>query len=110
MGCDWDYFCEDDLRTFLKARAAEGYSFPLNPVWLVRDHGWYEVWKQLQAGEDTSKVNAAWYPPDSGICDIIDQLHESHPEGFSRDISTKGRKSSIFNDLSGREKADLALE
>merc|ERR1712232_169124 len=42
-GKDWDYVAEDELRVFLCDRAREGFSFPLNPVWLVRDHGWYEV-------------------------------------------------------------------
>ena len=34
---------ESELRAFLLERAKEGYSFPVNPVWPVRDKGWLEV-------------------------------------------------------------------
>merc|ERR1712183_658854 len=38
----WAYKSEEALREWLLERIAEGYSFPLNPVWPVRDQGWYE--------------------------------------------------------------------
>eukprot|EP00435_Cladocopium_sp_Y103_P038730 s21_g10.t1 len=44
----WKILKEPDLRTFLKARAKEGYCFPLNPVWPIRDKGWYEVLASLR--------------------------------------------------------------
>ncbi|CAE7035109.1 PKAR [Symbiodinium sp. CCMP2592] len=44
-GKPWDYKDESSLRAFLLERIAEGYSFPLNPVWPLRDKGWFEVFQ-----------------------------------------------------------------
>merc|ERR1719443_960380 len=45
----WDYMTEPQLRKFLLDRAKKGhYSFPLNPVWSIRDIGWYEVFTAMR--------------------------------------------------------------
>merc|ERR1719329_950580 len=44
----WEYRSEPDLRAFLIERANEGFAFPLNPVWPVRDPGWFEVHRALR--------------------------------------------------------------
>ena len=33
------YLTPSELRAFLIERVAEGYVFPLNPVWVLRDEG-----------------------------------------------------------------------
>lgn len=43
---------EPELREFLLERAKEGFTFPINPVWPVRDVGWYEVLQALRDNED----------------------------------------------------------
>jgi hypothetical protein len=78
----WDYKSEPELRSFLIDRAKEGFSFPLNPVWPVRDPGWYEVWQALQSS--SPKTLDSWYPPESGIAGTINTLHEQFPGGFIR--------------------------
>ena len=53
----WKTVTEPELRAFLLERAREGFSFPLNPVWPIRDAGWLEVLHALQvqpAGERAS--------------------------------------------------------
>ena len=42
-GVPWKLHSEEQLRDFLIARIKEGFVFPLNPVWPVRDKGWYKV-------------------------------------------------------------------
>ena len=39
----WESRSEPELRKFLLERVQEGYTFPVNPVWPVRDPGWFEV-------------------------------------------------------------------
>jgi len=106
----WEYMAQDELRSFLLARAREGFSFPLNPVWLVRDSGWYEIFTELQAHESTARALAAWYPPGSNLTEKVQELHDKHPRGFRRDLSRTCRKVTLFSDLCGCEKADLVFE
>merc|ERR1712039_1030606 len=70
-------------REFLMSRIAEGYSFPLNPVWPVRDKGWYEVYEALKANTaERSFTFDCWYPPGSGIHEKIEAIHDEMPSGF----------------------------
>merc|ERR1711933_638249 len=39
-GKPWDYKDAAELRSFLLDRIRDGYAFPLNPVWPLRDQGW----------------------------------------------------------------------
>ena len=43
LGSHRRYLSPAELCAFLVDRVADGYSFPLNPVWPIRDPGWYEV-------------------------------------------------------------------
>lgn len=79
----WDYLLEDELRDFLNDRILEGFSFPLNPVWPIRDDGWFKVWQALWAG-DTKGTCDSWYPPESGIREKIEKIHEEFPNGFDK--------------------------
>eukprot|EP00913_Durusdinium_trenchii_P033655 g31505.t1 len=52
----WRQLKEPELRKFLKERAREGYCFPLNPVWPIRDKGWYEVLETLRKGPEQPEL------------------------------------------------------
>eukprot|EP00327_Prymnesium_parvum_P016862 CAMPEP_0113288082 /NCGR_PEP_ID=MMETSP0008_2-20120614/32083_1 /TAXON_ID=97485 /ORGANISM="Prymnesium parvum" /LENGTH=815 /DNA_ID=CAMNT_0000139419 /DNA_START=165 /DNA_END=2614 /DNA_ORIENTATION=- /assembly_acc=CAM_ASM_000153 len=78
----WQSFKEPALRQFLLERVKDGYSFPLNPVWSVRDPGWYEVLTALQANPEGSRNLKSWYPSESGVVEKIKSLHAAHPNGF----------------------------
>jgi len=79
----WKYEEEFGLRQFLLSRIAEGYSFPLNPVWPVRDKGWYEVYEALKANTTERHFTFdCWYPPGSGIHEKIEAIHDEIPFGF----------------------------
>eukprot|EP00811_Abedinium_folium_P027508 NODE_4178_length_1925_cov_13.773637.p1 GENE.NODE_4178_length_1925_cov_13.773637~~NODE_4178_length_1925_cov_13.773637.p1 ORF type:complete len:585 (-),score=68.54 NODE_4178_length_1925_cov_13.773637:171-1739(-) len=69
----WQYMDEAGLRKFLMDRITEGFTFPLNPVWPVRDPGWYEIHNAL-------KPTAKWMP--ERLVEKIDTIHQEHPAGF----------------------------
>ena len=116
----WKAFTEPQLRTFLLERCKEGYSFPINPVWPIRDKGWFDVLKALQTTAEGRQNLASWFPPGSGIVEKIEKLHAAYPDGFKvveeskAEKAKKGRlKSTVFAmnfaDLSTCEMADYAV-
>jgi len=78
----WEYLSEPDLRKFLLERVAEGFAFPLNPAWPVRDKGWYDVWQALASSKAAAGPLNSWYS--KGARQKIDLLHEKYPNGFGK--------------------------
>jgi len=113
----WGYFDEDDLRKFLLQRIKEGYCMPLNPVWVVRDVGWFEVFQALQTSDHAQNPLKAWYPPESGLVPKMLEIHSAFQDGFYPDYSCPkpsgegglDRTLSQFGDLSIEERTDLAI-
>lgn len=106
-GEPWRYNNEPDLRMFLLERAKEGYAFPVNPVWPVRDKGWYEVLQALRERQELQAALASWFPPDTGLFADIDRLHSQYPAGFvplQTDDNTKGDSCAT-----ARENAELIM-
>ena len=60
----------------------DGYGFPLNPIWPVRDAGWFEVLQALKSNPESSANMNAWFPPDSRVMEKIESLHREHPGCF----------------------------
>jgi len=79
----WKTVTEPELRAFLLERAREGYSFPLNPVWPVRDPGWLDVLRALQQQPEAVRNLRSWFPPESGVVERVMQLHSEFPDGFT---------------------------
>jgi len=75
----WSYLSEQELRAFLLDRLGEGFCFPLNPAWTLRDQGWYEVLTALRSSISARAALASWYPPGSGILEEIDAIHAAYP-------------------------------
>merc|ERR1740121_2047580 len=105
----WAYYDEDQLRDFLHDRIAEGFSMPLNPVWIVRDLGWYDILKALRDNPETKENLLAWFPPGSGLMEKMEELHHTYPEGHVQRTGQRkeGRSLSAFGDLTNMERADL---
>ena len=61
----------------------QGYSFPINPVWPVRDPGWLEVLRALQQHEEAASNLLSWFPPESGVLQRIEDLNGKYPNGFT---------------------------
>jgi len=83
-GTPWAYKNETELKAFLLERVHEGFCFPLNPVWPIRDPAWYEVLRALRKSDHAQKNLLAWYPEDVGILDRIDFIHADCPDGFQK--------------------------
>jgi hypothetical protein len=115
----WDYMGEEDLRDFLEERIEEGYSFPMNPVWALRDYGWFDIWDQMSQSEDCRRNFEAWYPAD--IAKLIRDSHDKFPDGFECDHTEYPSESqraatyrtdvrpSTVSDLDQSERADLVI-
>lgn len=114
----WDYKDEKSLRQFLIERVEEGFIFPLNPVWPIRDKGWYKVLEALRQSQEAAAVSAAWDPPGLNINEKIEEIHKLWPSGFEvigqePDPATSSRPARSTADMFGadmfrEEKADLA--
>lgn len=72
-GKPWKYATEPELREFLLERASEGFTFPLNPVWPVRDDGWFSVLQALRENDAGREGLSSFLPPESGILDKVDR-------------------------------------
>jgi hypothetical protein len=105
----WEYKSESELRSFLIERVAGGFSFPLNPVWPVRDAEWYEVWEALRKSPAAQSNLDAWYPPRSGIVARIEQIHEKSPDGFMVTSSPSKREDMKRPSLNREEEACRGL-
>ena len=105
----WKTVTEIELRTFLLERAKEGYSFPINPVWPVRDAGWLEVLKALQANEEAAANLTSWFPPESGVLQRIEQIQKLHPKGFVvQEAHHLSRKISVMAQMNDCDTLDMA--
>jgi Domain found in Dishevelled, Egl-10, and Pleckstrin (DEP) len=82
----WQYMDGDEVRQFLSQRIDDGFTFPLNPKWVLCDPGWKELYDKLISSEKEDIVNSMkiWYPPESGIRELIQDISTRHPEGFVR--------------------------
>ena len=77
-GVRWKPFSEKALREFLCARIDDGYCFPLNPCWPIRDAGWYDVYDKLRQSPQCQpgcKNFESWYP--ARLQDEIDKFYYS---------------------------------
>ena len=107
----WKKVKEPELREFLLERAAEGFSFPLNPVWPVRDKGWMEVLRKLQTVSEEAAANInSWFPPESGVLERIDELHSKYPEGFKLEEVFRKRpvRASFYKNITDCDTRELA--
>lgn len=78
----WIYKTEPELRDFLSERIVEGFSFPVHPVWPLRDQGWWRIFEELSESEHAAANMKAWYPPSSGIMERMNTVHKQFPDCF----------------------------
>eukprot|EP00588_Corethron_pennatum_P031612 CAMPEP_0194345548 /NCGR_PEP_ID=MMETSP0171-20130528/104914_1 /TAXON_ID=218684 /ORGANISM="Corethron pennatum, Strain L29A3" /LENGTH=802 /DNA_ID=CAMNT_0039112547 /DNA_START=71 /DNA_END=2476 /DNA_ORIENTATION=+ len=103
----WKYVGVQELRELLCARIDEGYVFPLNPKWILADYGWKAVYDKMMSStnERVQGALAVWYPPESGIRELIEDIHSRFPDGFQRLSVENGDED---DKLEGTEGWDLA--
>jgi len=108
----WAYKTEEQLREFLLERIDDGYCFPLNPVWPVRDAGWYQIFDALDKSPGAQHAMEAWYPPDSGISQRIRDIHAEFPLPFhsnGKPTHLQRLRKTKTEDCDACESADLGL-
>lgn len=103
----WKYLDEDELREFLVGRACEGFTFPLNPIWPVRDMGWYEVYEALISTPEGKESVSRWLNP--AVQKKLESIQVDFPEGFMKSHAGGSRKSAML-DLDQSERAALAMD
>ena len=103
---NWTYVDRNALKNILKFKIDKGYTFPLNPKWILCDPGWKEVYDKLRSSDAPNVQQSlnCFYPPKSGITELIEDIYKNYPEGFQRieDESSRIRKCYGKNAVSGR--------
>jgi len=89
----WAYKNEAQVRQFLLERMDDGYCFPMNPVWPVRDKGWWDVWEKSVKTTPPNNISS-WYSKKLGVMDLMQKIHAACPSGFiqSADVAEATRK------------------
>mmetsp|Transcript_28719 Transcript_28719/g.32843 ORF Transcript_28719/g.32843 Transcript_28719/m.32843 type:complete len:825 (+) Transcript_28719:89-2563(+) len=97
----WVYVGAEGLQQILLKKIKEGYTFPLNPKWVLCDDGWKEVYDALQGSQAAHVQNSlnCWFPPKSGIREKIDELCQKYPKGFQRRTDHRRSSNVELNDL-----------
>jgi len=107
----WEYYSEKQMRQFLLDRIPEGYCFPLNPMWPIRDKGWKDVYDALLASPQAADYKA-WYQG-SNIVQRISEMSKLYPDGFEQradKVVTKENSKNVEckkGILSGKTNNDL---
>jgi hypothetical protein len=109
----WQYVNVQQLQTFLLEKIEEGFTFPLNPKWILCDQNWKNVYEQLLSSHRPNVQDSlnVWFPPDSGIRQKIESISTRHPNGFvvcSRPAIGKDGEEKEEDEVCGTEAMDLA--
>jgi hypothetical protein len=88
----YKYFDEKKMREFLIERMdVDGFSFPMNPVWPVRDKGWWDVWEK-QKKVCPPKNLESWYSTKQRIKERMNEIYERCPNGFIQSADAGGKE------------------
>ena len=117
-GPPWCYVNVKGLQEILLNKVKQGFTFPLNPKWLLCDPGWKEIYDALNSSNEANVQDSlnCWYPPGSGIREKIEEIHKKNPKGFVRctNIDSKSkvirRNSLSVLELSGEDDGTSAMD
>jgi hypothetical protein len=107
----WKYVDVNQLQAFLDSQIDLGYTFPLNPKWLVCDPGWKKIYDKLFASQKPNVQDSlnVWYPPESGLREQIEDITNRCPDGFQRKEKLYMAASMASLRASGTSKMDFAM-
>jgi len=105
----WVYVGVEELKNMLLEKIDEDFCFPINPKWILADSGWKKLWDKMLAStcENTVISMETWYPKESGIRELIEDVHSECPNGYA---AAERDKSSGTYKQSGRSAMILAQE
>lgn len=77
---------QEELKKFLIDQVKKGFTFPLNPKWILCDTGWLDIWHALRSSKHDHVRDSlnVWFPPESGIVEQMDKITRAHPDGLAR--------------------------
>ena len=80
----WKKVNVPELQELLITKIDEGFTFPINPKWVLCDPGWRRVYDKLLASKKPNVQDSlnCWLPPETGLREEIDSISERHPLGF----------------------------
>jgi len=95
-GVPWKYVDSTELISILHERIDEGFTFPLNPKWILCDPGWKGVYDKLLASHKPNVQDSMdiWYPPE--VRDKIAKVVSEHPRGFEWEDSAAAKSSKYY--------------
>lgn len=82
----WHRVSEKELIRILRHKIREGFTFPLNPKWLLCDPGWIYLFQDLLQSSNPGVQDSldVWFPPESGLRERIIDINRRFPEGFQK--------------------------
>lgn len=87
----WKYMDVQGLLSFLETKIDEGFTFPLNPKWILADGGkWKKIFDKMLNSNHPNIVKSmeSWFPVESGIREEIERICKACPTGFFGTQST----------------------
>ena len=80
----WKKMNVHELQDILIEKIREGFTFPINPKWVLCDPGWKRVYNELLASEHPNVQDSinCWFPPETGLREQIEDISARHPNGF----------------------------
>ena len=93
-GVPWKYVNSSELIQILCERIDEGFTFPLNPKWILCDVGWKGVYDRLLAScrPNVQESMDVWYPQE--VRDKIARISSKYPRGFEWQPSAAAKRKS----------------
>jgi len=98
----WRYTDSKGLIEILSTKIDEGYTFPLNPKWILCDPGWKKVFDKSLASQKANVQDSMniWYPDE--IRRRIHEISAKYPDGYV-DSGRSGTDTGVQVDLAGLE-------
>ncbi|KAL7537550.1 hypothetical protein ACHAXR_009860 [Thalassiosira sp. AJA248-18] len=89
----WKKVNPRQLQDLLIEKIDEGFTFPINPKWVLCDPGWRRVYDKLLSSQKPNVQDSinCWLPPETGLRKEIDMISARHPLGFSG-VEAEGKK------------------
>lgn len=81
----WKYVDVHHLLSILSSKVDEGFTFPLNPKWILADGPkWKRLYDKMLNSQHPNIVHSmeVWFPRESGIREQIERIYAAYPNGF----------------------------
>lgn len=96
----WKKVNAEELQNILIDKIDIGFTFPINPKWVLCDPGWKRVYDKLLASEHPNVQDSInyWLPQASGLREQIAEISAKHPSGFTNSRGDTLNKLKSFSD------------